>query len=75
MLSNALAIIEIIEVFCERCCTVLASLDTKKQALVLGHAIAMPVVVQTREYDEVFYRAMQPEVTAHDIQTFMQELF
>lgn len=55
--------------------TVLASLDTKKQALVMGHAIAMPVVVQTREYDETFYRAMQPEVTQHDITTFMDELF
>ena len=54
---------------------VLASLDSKKQALVLGHAIAMPVVVQTREYDEQFYQDMAPAVTAHDITTFMQELF
>lgn len=55
--------------------TVLASLDTKKQALVIGHAIAMPVVVQTREYDEIFYRAMAPVVCARDIETFIQEMF
>lgn len=38
--------------------SVLATLDTKKQALVMGHAMAMPVVVKTREYDEAFYKAM-----------------
>jgi len=54
---------------------VLASLDTKKQILAIGHAIAMPVVVQTREYDETFYRAMAPTVTQQDITTFMEELF
>ncbi|MFS8859439.1 helicase HerA domain-containing protein [Synechococcus sp. H60.4] len=35
--------------------TVLAKLDSKQQALVLGHAVPMPVVVQTRPYDEKFY--------------------
>jgi len=30
--------------------TVLARLDTRKQALILGHAVPMPVVIQTREY-------------------------
>ncbi len=38
--------------------SVLASLDTKQQALVLGHAVPMPVVIRTREYGEQFYRAM-----------------
>ncbi len=37
---------------------VLARLDTKEQALILGHAVPMPVVVQTRRYDPDFYRAM-----------------
>jgi uncharacterized protein len=37
---------------------VLASLDTRQQALVLGHAVPMPVVVRTRPYDADFYRAM-----------------
>jgi DNA helicase HerA-like ATPase len=36
---------------------VLARLDTRQQALVLGHAVPMPVVVRTRNYDEVFYAA------------------
>ena len=38
--------------------SVLASLDSKQQALVFGHAVPMPVVVKTRDYDEVFYKAM-----------------
>ena len=32
--------------------SVLAKLDSKQQALILGHAVPMPVVVQTRAYDE-----------------------
>lgn len=39
---------------------VLASLDTKKQALILGHAVPMPVVVRVREYDKAFFDAMRP---------------
>jgi DNA helicase HerA-like ATPase len=35
--------------------TVLAKLDSKQQALILGHATPMPVVIQTRAYDERFY--------------------
>jgi hypothetical protein len=35
--------------------SVLAKLDSKQQALVLGHAVPMPVVVKTRSYDEKFY--------------------
>jgi hypothetical protein len=36
--------------------SVLAKLDSKQQALILGHAVPMPVVVRTRPYDENFYR-------------------
>jgi DNA helicase HerA-like ATPase len=54
--------------------SILASLDTKKQALLLGHAVAMPVVVQTREYDDAFYRDMG-QITAAHIDTFIKELF
>lgn len=54
---------------------VLASLDSKKQALLLGHALTMPVVIQTREYDEAFYRSMQDEVTSKQIDELVQELF
>ena len=35
--------------------SVLAKLDSKQQALVLGHAVPMPVVVRTRPYDSDFY--------------------
>jgi DNA helicase HerA-like ATPase len=35
--------------------SVLSKLDSKQQALVLGHAVPMPVVVQTRPYDQKFY--------------------
>lgn len=37
---------------------VLARLDTKQQAIIMGHAVPMPVVVRTRSYDEAFYEAM-----------------
>lgn len=35
--------------------SVLAKLDSKQQALLLGHAVPMPVVVRTRPYDQQFY--------------------
>lgn len=34
---------------------VLARLDTRQQALIMGHAVPMPVVVKTRAYDAEFY--------------------
>jgi uncharacterized protein len=37
---------------------VLASLDSKQQALILGHATPMPIVVKTRFYGPDFYAAM-----------------
>ena len=36
--------------------TVLASLETKQQALIFGHAVPMPVVVKTRTYDDEAFR-------------------
>ncbi|MDY6939685.1 MAG: ATP-binding protein [Cyanobacteriota bacterium] len=36
--------------------SVLSKLDSKQQALILGHAVPMPVVVKTRPYDETFYQ-------------------
>lgn len=35
--------------------SVLSKLDSKQQALLLGHAVPMPVVVRTRPYDADFY--------------------
>jgi len=40
---------------------VLSSLDSKKQALIIGHAVPMPVVIRTREYDEAFFAAVSPQ--------------
>ena len=37
---------------------VLARLDTKQQAIIMGHAVPMPVVVKTRNYDEAFYESL-----------------
>jgi DNA helicase HerA-like ATPase len=37
---------------------VLARLDTRQQALILGHAVPMPVVVRTRDYDHSFYASI-----------------
>lgn len=37
---------------------VLARLDTKQQAIIMGHAVPMPVVVKTRLYDADFYRSV-----------------
>jgi hypothetical protein len=37
---------------------VLARLDTRQQALILGHAVPMPVVVRSRDYDQSFYAAI-----------------
>ena len=38
--------------------TVLATLDSREQALVLGHAVPMPMMVRTRKYDPLFYAAI-----------------
>lgn len=38
--------------------TVLATLDSREQALVLGHAVPMPMMVRTRKYDPIFYAAI-----------------
>lgn len=35
---------------------VLATLESKKQVLLLGHAVPMPVVVESRDYGEDFYK-------------------
>jgi len=37
---------------------ILASLDPREQAMILGYAVPMPATVRTRKYDEAFYKAM-----------------
>ncbi|HUW09860.1 MAG TPA: ATP-binding protein [Anaerolineae bacterium] len=36
----------------------LESLDTRQQILIMGHAVPMPIVLRTRQYDEEFYRSL-----------------
>jgi len=38
--------------------TVLATLDSREQALLLGHAVPMPMMIRTRKYDTTFYAAV-----------------
>ncbi len=38
---------------------VLARLETKQQAIIMGHAVPMPVVIKPRTYDETFYASLQ----------------
>lgn len=64
--------------------TVLAQLDPKQQALVLGYAVPMPVVVRTRPFDADFYQAvsshttfegLSPEVRKNRARLAKEELF
>ena len=54
---------------------ILATLDTKKQALVMGHAVPMPVVIKTREYDDKFYASVGAFVKIQDIQKTIEQIF
>lgn len=55
--------------------SVLAKLDSKQQALILGHAVPMPVVVRTRPYDQTFYREISPAAAWEDLdpETLLQQ--
>lgn len=55
--------------------SILATLDTKKQALVMGHAVPMPVVIKTREYDEVFYKDLGCMIGERDVKKAIEEIF
>ena len=57
---------------------ILASIDSKQQALLLGHAVPMPITLRTRSYDETFFDAMRegrPAGDARAMQTALRELF
>jgi hypothetical protein len=47
--------------------SVLASLDSKQQALVIGHAVPMPVVVKTRMYDDEDFRLSMGVIPAEKL--------
>lgn len=55
--------------------SILATLDTKKQALVMGHAVPMPVVIKTREYDDTFYKDIGCVVCQSDVEKAIEEIF
>jgi len=55
--------------------SVLASLDTKQQALILGHAVPMPVVVKTREYGEQFYKEISSVPDEGKAEEYADELY
>lgn len=44
---------------------VLARLDTRQQALILGHAVPMPVVIRSRDYDQKFYKSIMAQRGEH----------
>jgi uncharacterized protein len=41
----------------------LASLDTKQQVMIFGHAVPMPIALRTRRYDHEFYQAVTNATT------------
>ncbi len=41
---------------------VLARLETKQQAIIMGHAVPMPVVIKPRTYDTDFYKSLEGEM-------------
>lgn len=55
--------------------SILSALDSKKQAVLMGHAIPMPLVIETREYDEEFYKAMSDKLLLKKVDALISELF
>ena len=43
---------------------ILASLDSKQQALLLGHAVPMPITIRTRDYGPELFEAVKARVAA-----------
>jgi uncharacterized protein len=55
--------------------TVLASLDSSQQLMALGHAMPMPVVIQTRRYDEKLYQSLGCELNQTQIKNAIDDIF
>jgi len=58
--------------------SVLAGLDERQQALILGYAVPMPVVIRTRSFDEAFYAAIgqaDAETRRQQVSKDIDELF
>ncbi len=61
---------------------ILASLDSRQQALLLGHAVPMPILVRTRDYGDELFAAVKERATglpalptAQAMQEHLSELF
>ena len=55
---------------------ILATLDTKQQMLVLGHAVPMPIAVRTRSYDADFFQSVRaPERTHAEVMKVAEDEF
>ncbi len=48
---------------------VLARLETKQQALILGHAVPMPIVLRTRDYQDLYGEIAGNSIDLHDAKT------
>jgi len=55
--------------------SIIAALDSKQQAIIFGHAVPMPVVVQARAYDEQFYQAVTVTHSQKSREELIDELF
>jgi DNA helicase HerA-like ATPase len=54
----------------------LESLDTRQQILIVGHAVPMPIVLHTRDYDQEFYRWLSDDPDEKiDAKTAVDELY
>ncbi len=54
---------------------IIAALDSKQQALIFGHAVPMPIVIQSRTYDEEFYSTICTPVQTKSQQELIDSLF
>lgn len=57
--------------------SVLSRLESNQQALLFGHALPMPVVVRTRQYDSAFYESVSSSInkTVTDFDSDRKSLF
>ncbi len=54
---------------------VLASLETKQQVLILGHAMRVPIVLRPRDYGLEFYKEVGAAVTSESFQQATDDLY
>jgi len=55
--------------------TILSSLDSKKQVLLAGHAVPMPLVIEPRTYDETFYASLITQPQKDILEQTIKDLF